>query len=177
MYRSAYAKIREDPTAKPKPKKEITPKRSDYTECIIIVCVGLRPIKRNEYTLIERSGSILKQLAHSIQLIEFYHSCYAFGVWYLHLATFSWFLVFIIMCSLILFTSQLFFCHFCCKPYFLFNLSFVVLTGGTVPRCQYNSARIEWRRRRRPSCGGHKMKNSQILFRHSWCTLYIAIIP
>jgi len=27
MYRSAYAKIREDPTAKPKPKKEITPKR------------------------------------------------------------------------------------------------------------------------------------------------------
>ena len=27
MYRSAYAKMREDPTAKPKPKKEITPKR------------------------------------------------------------------------------------------------------------------------------------------------------
>lgn len=27
MYRSAHAKIREDPTAKPKPKKEITPKR------------------------------------------------------------------------------------------------------------------------------------------------------
>ena len=41
MYRSAYAKIREDPTAKPKPKKEITPKR--YRETLsLIMFVGIK---------------------------------------------------------------------------------------------------------------------------------------